>query len=57
MKLRRFYFENGWFVGYYIQDANGVNWAVHDTPKEAYSDYKRLTAWNYQIKKLTNTLI
>lgn len=47
MKLRRFYFPNGWFGGYYIQDELGVNWAIHPTAKQAYDYYKRLTAWNY----------
>lgn len=47
MKLKRFYFPNGAFGGYYIQDARGINWAVFDSKKEAYRYYKRLTAWNY----------
>ncbi len=47
MKLKRFYFLNGSFVGYYIQDILGVNWSVHPTAKEAYTKYKSLTAWNY----------
>lgn len=47
MKLQRFYFENGVFVGYYIQDSKGINWSVEKTAKEAYRKYKSLTAWNY----------
>lgn len=47
MKLKRFYFENGVFAGFYIQDKYGVNWAVFASAKDAYMWYKNLTAWNY----------
>jgi hypothetical protein len=42
IKILPLNFSNGYCAGYYLQDEKGVNWAVQNSPKEAYKIYASL---------------